>query len=67
MDPREVAIECAIHDLQSGVCTSVRAAARVYGVPRSTLQDQIQGAQNHSTAHSNQQRLTPEQENCLVD
>jgi hypothetical protein len=67
MDSREHALECAIRDLESGVLTSVRGAARAYGIPRSSLQSRMQGRQSHATAHSNQQRLTPEQEASLVD
>ena len=37
MDTREVAIQNAIRDLNSGVFTSVRKAAAAYGIPRSSL------------------------------
>ena len=67
MDPKELAIQNAIADLNSGVFRSERAAARWHGVPRSTLQGRRSGQQPHVIAHSNQQRLTPEQETFLVD
>jgi hypothetical protein len=67
MDPREVAIQAAISDLISGVYTSQRKAAKAWGVPRSTLQERINGRQPNAIAHSNQQRLTPEQERFLVE
>ena len=67
MDPKELAIQNAIADLNSGVFRSERAAARWHGVPRSTLQGRRSGQQPHAIAHSNQQRLTLEQETFLVD
>jgi hypothetical protein len=67
MDNRELSIQSAISDLNSGVFKSVRAAAKAYSIPRSTLQDRIAGATNSQKSHYNQQRLTPEQESFLVD
>lgn len=67
MDAREAAIQSALRDLNSGVFKSQRQAARAYGIPRSTLQSRLQGCQPHASAHSNQQRLTPEQERFLVE
>ena len=37
MDSREAAIELAIQDYHAGVYKSQRAAAKAYGVPRTTL------------------------------
>ncbi|KAG9189954.1 CENP-B protein [Alternaria panax] len=67
MDARELALQSAIADLTSGVYTSQRKAAQAWGVPRSTLQERLNGRQPNAIAHSNQQRLTPEQERLLVD
>ena len=67
MDSKELSIQNAIADLDSGVFTSERAAARWHGVARSTLQGRRAGQQPHAIAHSNQQRLTPEQERFLAD
>ncbi|KAJ8115538.1 hypothetical protein OPT61_g2826 [Boeremia exigua] len=67
MNTRELTIQAAIDDLRAGVFTSQRKAAAAYGVPRSTLQERINGRQPNAIAHSNQQRLTPEQEAFLVD
>ena len=36
-------------------------------MPRSTLQERLNGRQPNAIAHSNQQRLTPEQERFLVE
>lgn len=66
MDDREVAIQSAIADLNSGVFTSQRQAARAYGIPRSTLQGRLEGRTNRVAAHHHQQRLTPEQEDFIV-
>ena len=67
MDSKELSIQNAIADLDSSVFTSERAAARWHGVARSTLQGRRAGQQPHAIAHSNQQRLTPEQERFLAD
>ncbi|KAF1923138.1 uncharacterized protein M421DRAFT_426113, partial [Didymella exigua CBS 183.55] len=66
MDTRELAIQSALCDLNSGVFKSQRQAACAYGVPRSALQSRLQGCQPHTSAHSNQQQLTTEQERFLV-
>ena len=67
MDPREVAFNNAIRDLNAGIFRSQRQAAQAYGVPRSSLQERMKGRQPHAIAHQQQQRLTPEQEAFLVD
>jgi hypothetical protein len=67
MDPKEVAIQNAINDLNAGVFKSQRKAAEAWGIPRSTLRGRLQGQQPHAIAHLNQQRLTPDQECFLVE
>ncbi|USP78609.1 hypothetical protein yc1106_05883 [Curvularia clavata] len=67
MDPKELAIQNAIADLNSGIFTSRRKAAKWYGISKSTIRGRQQGQQPHATAHQQQQRLTPEQETFLVD
>ena len=67
MDPHEEALRGAIRDLESGVFTSQRAAARAWDVPRSSLRRRLQGSVPHAIAHQQQQRLTPEQEAFIVD
>ncbi|USP74402.1 hypothetical protein yc1106_01676 [Curvularia clavata] len=67
MDPKELAIQNAIADLNSGIFTSRRKAAKWYGISESTIRGRQQGQQPHATAHQQQQRLTPEQETFLVD
>ena len=66
MDSREAAIELAIQDYHAGVYKSQRAAAKAYGVPRTTLQDRLKGTPNRATSHQHQQRLSLEQEKFLV-
>ena len=67
MDARELAIQSAINDLNSGIYSSQRAAAKAYGIPRPTLSARIRGATDSRTSHQHQQRLTPLQEDFLVD
>ncbi|KAH8759488.1 hypothetical protein F5883DRAFT_367023, partial [Diaporthe sp. PMI_573] len=38
-----------------------------YGIPRSTLSTRIQGVTNRRVSHQHRQRLTPLQEDFLVD
>jgi hypothetical protein len=66
MDNREYRIQCAIRDLSSGVIKSQRRAAQLYNVPRTSIQARLKGHQHHAIAHQQQQRLTPEQEEFLV-
>jgi len=57
-------LEEALLDVSNG--STVREAARTWGVPRSTLQNRLKGYEPHSTAHSDSQRLSIEQEKKLV-
>ena len=67
MTARELSIQNAIRDLNSGIYTSQRAAAKAYKIPRSTLQERLPGRRSAATAHQMEQRLTPEQEEFLVN
>jgi hypothetical protein len=67
MDARELAIQSAINDSNAGLYTSYRAAAKAYGIPKSTLRNRLRGATNSANSHQHQQRLTPLQEDFLVD
>jgi hypothetical protein len=67
MDTREFAIQSAIQDLESGVFTSQRQACKAWGINRSTLQGRLAGQQSHAIAHQHQQRLSPEQEDFVVE
>jgi hypothetical protein len=44
----------------------MRACAKAYGIPRSTLHDRLNGSQNYVASHEHQQRLTAAQERILV-
>ena len=67
MGSKESAIQDAISEINSGSYKSERVVAKVYGVPRSTLRGRIRGDHSHTIAHSNQQRLSPEQEEYVVE
>ena len=64
---REKSINSAIEDLKNGKFNSVRAASTAYKLPRTTLRDRLAGATNRNASHEHQQRLTPAQEDFLVD
>jgi len=51
MDPREHAIQLAISDLSAGIYSSQRAAAKAYGIPRSTLQERLKGRTSSALSH----------------
>jgi len=67
MADHEQIIEKTIADIKSGKVSSIRATANKYGIPRSTLQDRIKGKLSKHEARKHQQRLSPEQEEFLVD
>ncbi|KAK7182772.1 hypothetical protein PSPO01_11111 [Paraphaeosphaeria sporulosa] len=67
MDARELAIQSAINGLNSGLYSSQRAAAKAYGIPLSTLHGRLRGATTSALSHQHQQRLTPLQEDFLVE
>ena len=67
MTTRESTISAALNNYLAGVYPSQRAAAGAYGIPPSTLRDQINGATNSAISHQHQQRLTPQQEEFLVE
>jgi hypothetical protein len=61
----ENALLAALNAVSTG--TSIRRAARDYGVPRATLQDRRAGRQARSDAHTHRQKLSPTQESRLAD
>ena len=67
MDAREQTLQLAIRDLNAGLYTSQRAAAKAYGIPQSTLLTRISGTTSRRASHQHRQRLTPLQEDFLVD
>ena len=66
MPTNEENIQAAIADLRAGIFTSQRKAARAYDVPESTLRERLQGRLPYAIAHQQQQRLSSEQEEFLV-
>jgi hypothetical protein len=70
-DPLESAhtegrIELAISDLKNGRIRSIREAARIYTVPRTTLQDRLHGVQYQRAIRANNHKLTQFEEESLV-
>jgi hypothetical protein len=57
-------IQNVLADIANGIPT--QTAAKNHSVPRSTLRDRISGSQNHKSAYSHMQRLSPEQEDRLA-
>lgn len=66
IDDTEANIQAAIKDYNACLFKSHRAAADAYNVKKSTLRDRINGKPTRAIAHFNQQRLTPDQEQYLV-
>ena len=59
-------IELAISDLKNGRICSIREAARMYTVARTTLQDRMNGVPYRQIIHSNGHKLTQSEEDSLV-
>ncbi|KEQ90155.1 hypothetical protein AUEXF2481DRAFT_57885, partial [Aureobasidium subglaciale EXF-2481] len=66
MDPRELTIQTALHEFNTGVFTSLRAAGRAHNVSERTLRRRRDGILDRRTAHAHEQRLSPRQEDLLV-
>ena len=67
MDAKEFAIKSAIADLNAGIYKSLRAAAKAYGLPPTTLHNRYNGITTRAISHQFQQRLMPPQEEFLVE
>lgn len=63
---QEERIQRAIAAYQAKEVNSVRQAAFLFNVPRSTLGDRLRGGNNHQTGAQRLQRLTPAEEDSVV-
>ena len=63
---QESRIQIALRAIRAKTIPSIRKAAKLYDVPRSTLQARLHGAQTIKQAHQPFQRLTPAEEESLV-
>jgi hypothetical protein len=59
-------IELAISDLKNGRIRSIREAARIYAVPRTTLQDRLHGVPYQHAICANNHKLTQFEEESLI-
>ena len=59
-------IELAISDLKNGRIRSIREAARIYTVARTTLQDRMKGRPYRQAIRANGHILTQSEEDSLV-
>ena len=66
MSDKETLVQQAIRECESGAFSSIRAAARAYGVPVATLAHRMQGRRTRRESDADRQRLTPRQEEALV-
>jgi hypothetical protein len=60
----EADIQNALADIANGILATT--AAKIHGVPRTTLYGRISSSQHHKTAHFNMQCLSPVQEDHLA-
>ena len=60
------AVDDALAAFLAGDYTSLRAAARAFGVPESTVRDRAYGSKTRAEARRSQQLLSAEQEEMLV-
>jgi hypothetical protein len=63
---QEGRILLAISSLKKKETTNIREAARVYDVPRTTLQRRLNGSINHAKKQANGLKLTKEKEESLI-
>ena len=63
---QEKRIQLAIAAINDKKVPSIRKAALIYDVPRTTLQDRFRGGQTHQIAAQHLQRLSPEEEDSIV-
>ncbi|EED11440.1 transposon, putative [Talaromyces stipitatus ATCC 10500] len=66
LEEQEGRILLAISDLKNGRILRVAQAARIYNIPRMTLQDRLNGTQQRSLVRANHHKLTQSEENSLV-
>ncbi|EED18825.1 conserved hypothetical protein [Talaromyces stipitatus ATCC 10500] len=59
-------IELAISDLKNGRIRSIREAARIYTIPRTTLQDRLHGVPFQHAIRASNHKLTQFEEESLV-
>jgi len=64
--PNEGSILLAISALKSNTCNSITAAAKAYGVPKSTLYDRIKGTPSREDYKPRNMKLSPVEEEVLV-
>jgi hypothetical protein len=63
---QESRIQLAIKAFQNGEIPTIREAARVFEVPNTTLQRRIDGRQFRKDMRANGHKLTPEEEQSLL-
>jgi hypothetical protein len=63
---QEGRIQLAISDLKNQKISSVRQAARIYNVSRSTLQDRLKGMTYRAETRANGHKLTKSEEDSLI-
>ena len=59
-------LQLAIEEIRKNPGISLREIARIYGVPRSTLQARLGGRRDAKTSHEATQRLSVEEEQGLI-
>ena len=65
--PYKTRLNLALQAIQSSQVRSIRAAAALYNIPRTTLQDQLHGGGTRHDAQVNNRKLTPTEEQALLD
>ena len=63
---QEGRLELAIQVINTGRISSVRKAAQLYDVPRSTLQTRLNGTKQHALANRTKRKLTETEELTLL-
>ena len=64
---KESRIAAALQEIKTGQQPSIRAAAEHYGLKYETLRDRKRGAKNRWASHKEQQNLTIDEENAIIE
>lgn len=64
---QEGKILLALKDIKNGSVESIRAAAKLYEIPHTTLTDRVNGIETRVDKQPNGRKLTQHEENALVE
>ena len=67
MAQKEARLQAAMQAYQTGQISSIRSAAQLYNIPRSTLTNRLAGRTSRTKTRVKSHKLTPIEEQALVE